>query len=811
MSPASSARFERDRIIVRFDPDEIAFPGEAQSGELAECVIRRPAIRQALASVGARRVSRLLKWRRPHETTGFNRIGERIRLEDLSGLMVVELPPGADVEVAARRLALEGGVRYAHPNAIPEPQGVPNDSLFGLQWYLHSIGQSVCGYTVAPNADINAPEAWDVWTGAGHPIRVGIVERSIQGDHPDLAPRVVAAPFGSALCEGCENLDPLVAVEPHGTAVAGLVAASGGNLLGGSGVNWGATLVAMSYVGEVEVAAQLDWARAHDVQVVNLSLGSYSSIYPFEALREVLLDALRSGVLVVAAMGNSNVESFWPAAYATRTYAVGALGTEGFRWRDSDYAGSGQAQESNIGTYIDVSAPAGIAVVTTKPGSDYFRLLDCIYPSVDYFCCTSAATPVVSGVASLVLSYRPKLLGEDLQHILNSSALDIAGTSPTGEFHPVGWDSLTGHGMVRAREALDKLTGKAVFQSQATGLSADAPSSVSVTIYNSPDAVVNGTHSARRYRLSKSVSFNGTFTALPEAWTRGSGTAGTSSSLSHDYNEEIPEAAIVAGSLTTNGCTVESYVFEVLNGSGQTLGWYPCTIQDATIGVTALGPGTDVTAPSQTTDLAIDYVSSTEIHLRWTASGDDGMSGRAFAYDLRRANTAINSEAKFSAATPVITPAPLIGGSAQTLVVSNLAPCTWNYFALKTVDQVGWVSARSTTSPGAKTLCAPGSRAEQQTEEPGAGVGASSSRAIVFLLPDDLSSGLAQLQLFDVAGRRIARAEVLVTTGLNRIPLSTALEGAHPPRSGVYLARLEVAGRSWVRRMAFVPDAEVKP
>ena len=101
--------------------------------------------------------------------------------------------------------------------------------------------------------------------------------------------------------------------------------------------------------------------------------------------------------------------------------------------------------------------------------------------------------------------------------------------------------------------------------------------------------------------------------------------------------------------------------------------------------------------------------------------------------------------------------------------------------------------------------------AEQQTEEPGAGVGASSSRAIVFLLPDDLSSGLAQLQLFDVAGRRIARAEVLVTTGLNRIPLSTALEGAHPPRSGVYLARLEVAGRSWVRRMAFVPDAEVKP
>ena len=166
-TPATNPRFERDRIIVRFDPDEIAFPGEAQSGELAECVIRRPAIRQALASVGARRVSRLLKWRRPHETTGFNRIGERIRLEDLSGLMVVELPPGADVEVAARRLALEGGVRYAHPNAIPEPQGVPNDSLFGLQWYLHSIGQSVCGYTVAPNADINAPEAWDVWTGRG--------------------------------------------------------------------------------------------------------------------------------------------------------------------------------------------------------------------------------------------------------------------------------------------------------------------------------------------------------------------------------------------------------------------------------------------------------------------------------------------------------------------------------------------------------------------------------------------------------------------------------------------------------------------
>ncbi len=65
-------------------------------------------------------------------------------------------------------------------------ENFPDDPMFNQQWGLHNTGQS--GGT--PDADIDAPEAWDLMTGGitalGDTIVVAIVDGGCQLNHPDL-------------------------------------------------------------------------------------------------------------------------------------------------------------------------------------------------------------------------------------------------------------------------------------------------------------------------------------------------------------------------------------------------------------------------------------------------------------------------------------------------------------------------------------------------------------------------------------------------------------------------------------------------
>ncbi len=112
------------------------------------------------------------------------------------------------------------------------------------------------------------------------------------------------------------------------------------------------------------------------------------------------------------------------------------------------------------------------------------------------------------------------------------------------------------------------------------------------------------------------------------------------------------------------------------------------------LNVTTAAP--DLTAPAAVTDLATWDITPTSLTLAWTATGDDGNSGTAVAYDIRYSTTAIVDEATFAAAQPVPgTPAPLAAGTAQTLQVTSLTPDTTYYFAMEVTDDAGNVSALS--------------------------------------------------------------------------------------------------------------------
>ncbi len=116
-------------------------------------------------------------------TTLFSRlraIGITI-FETVDGLVVLTLPEGLDVETARKLAKSINGVAYAEPNYILTTGATPNDPSFGELWGLHNTGQS--GGT--PDADIDAPEAWDLVTGSSDVV-VAVLDTGIEYTHSDL-------------------------------------------------------------------------------------------------------------------------------------------------------------------------------------------------------------------------------------------------------------------------------------------------------------------------------------------------------------------------------------------------------------------------------------------------------------------------------------------------------------------------------------------------------------------------------------------------------------------------------------------------
>jgi Tol biopolymer transport system component len=113
----------------------------------------------------------------------------------------------------------------------------------------------------------------------------------------------------------------------------------------------------------------------------------------------------------------------------------------------------------------------------------------------------------------------------------------------------------------------------------------------------------------------------------------------------------------------------------------------------------------DQTPPAAVSDLAIAGSTITTLTLRWTAPGNDGNSGTASSYEIRSSTTTITAGTWGSATLVAGVPTPLLAGTIQTFTVTGLAPNTAYFFALKTTDAAGNVSALSnvlaaSTTPG---------------------------------------------------------------------------------------------------------------
>src|SRR5690606_20623526 len=132
----------------------------------------------------------------------------------------------------------------------------PDDPQFGQMWGLHNTGQT--GGT--EDADVDAPEAWDLTRGGtsahGDDIVVAIVDSGFDLNHPDIPywKNEAEIPGNGIDDDGNGYVDDYdgwnaytstgnITSNYHGTHVAGTAAARGDNGTGVVGVNWGAKVM----------------------------------------------------------------------------------------------------------------------------------------------------------------------------------------------------------------------------------------------------------------------------------------------------------------------------------------------------------------------------------------------------------------------------------------------------------------------------------------------------------------------------------------------------------------------------------------
>ena len=333
------------------------------------------------------------------------------------GLALVKLPDGVSVPTAKSKFRATIGVRYAEPDHIGKFAAVPNDTNWGRLWGLHNAGQT----GGKPDADIDAPEAWDIQKGKAQ-IIVAVCDSGVDYTHEDLQANmwVNQAEFnglpgvdddGNGYVDDIYGYDfangtgQIVDNIGHGTHVAGTIGAVGNNSLGVVGVNWTVRIMALK-IGDyfISLSAAIEaiqYSINMGARVMNHSWGGY--MYN-QALVDAITASRDAGVLFVAAAGNeyndNDIMPAYPASYKIDNI-ISVLATD-----HNDQ----KAVFSNWGkSSVHLGAP-GQNILSTMPGNLYGMMSG-----------TSMASPHVTGAAALLFAENPSLSYSVVKQILTST------------------------------------------------------------------------------------------------------------------------------------------------------------------------------------------------------------------------------------------------------------------------------------------------------------------------------------------------------------------------------------------------------
>jgi subtilisin family serine protease len=278
-----------------------------------------------------------------------------------------------------------------------------------------------------------------------------VTSRLEYGLNPEYDPRPIVGDDYADVTERFYGNADVAGPDPnHGTGVAGLVAAARGNGLGIDGIAPARVMALRAVPGgderDKDVANAIRYAVDNGARVVNMSFGKAFSPQK-AAVDEAVAYAAERGVLLVHAAGNSAEDIDVEPNFPSRVFLDG---TEAPGWLEvgasTNDLGALAAPFSNYGrARVDLFAP-GADVTSLKPGG-----------GVQTANGTSFASPIVAGVAALVMAYFPELSAAEVRQILLDSAVrfpDDKTARPGGEDAVAfGELSATG-GVVNAAEAV---------------------------------------------------------------------------------------------------------------------------------------------------------------------------------------------------------------------------------------------------------------------------------------------------------------------------------------------------------------------
>ena len=333
------------------------------------------------------------------------------------GLSVVKLPAGMTVEQALPVFNKASGILYAEPDyKVQICSTIPDDTRFDDLWGMHNTGQT--GGTA--DADIDAPEAWDIGTGSSE-IIVAVIDTGVDYTHIDLAANmwVNEAEYNGTPGQdddGNGYVDDIYGYDfrnndgdpmddhYHGTHCAGTVGAVGNNGEGVAGVCWNVRIMAVKFLssgGSGTTADAISSVEYSTLMGANLSSNSWGGGGYSQGLKDAINAAGAAGMLFVAAAGNDNentdVYPHYPSSYDCESL-ISVMSTDKY---------DNKSGFSNWGpTSVDLGAP-GSDILSCKLGGGY-----------KYASGTSMATPHVVGACALLWSMNQMLSNSEVKDIL---------------------------------------------------------------------------------------------------------------------------------------------------------------------------------------------------------------------------------------------------------------------------------------------------------------------------------------------------------------------------------------------------------
>jgi subtilisin family serine protease len=603
-------------LLVMFQPGVVTVPAGRETGPPDAFTVASPTLSSALGASRVEALARVIPDFQAEDRFSSLASGKTVELTDWSRVYLLRVPTEAERDKLIEVLNALPEVAYAEPNgrgghdavvsyaplAKPtfSPLLVPNDDHFPRQWAWQNDGTALQG-SGTPDADVDATEAWEITTGSSS-VNIAIVDGGMQTDHPDFSGRVTGDPGDD---------------DDHGTAVAGIAAATGNNGQGVAGMVWVGGIINEDYNGDFGNATDADFAAAvrsastRGAHVINNSwrladpVGRYSA-----TVRLAFKDVYLQNRVAVVSMGNaaddSDSELQFPAGFSG-VIAVGAT-TNTDAW----------AAYSSRGPHIDVAAPGGADNSQAQSDNDYFYTT---FPNgYNYNYGTSFSAPIVSGLAALLLAVNPGLENDDIKAIIRLGVDDVnVATKP-------GFDNDLGTGRVNAKKALDLVRAPYTFaRATATGGTDQGAGPYEKVTFHGAPGLADAQYNVRAHEVRKTVTYPSKNNV--SVWGRHVGAVGWSR---ENPNVAVPFTEVVPGTVTSTSAQVRTYVYEVFDGLGRRIGWFPTTPQNVTFAYTVHGRP----APLSASIGGPDTFPPNE-YATWWANASGGREPYAYAWSYR--------------------------------------------------------------------------------------------------------------------------------------------------------------------------------